>query len=120
MGQHLSNAAVRSRDGRVDAFGCEQNAALDAEIARKGLPLVGIPPCASCHGPPARYPYYPEIAGQDAGFIARQLELFRDGTRGGTPFGHIMPVFARRLTDPDIAAVAAFYRRQAPGSRVAN
>ena len=42
--------------------------------------------------------------------------LFRDGTRGGTAYGHLMPVFVGRLSDQDIAAVAAFYAqaRQTP------
>lgn len=91
-----------------------------AEIASAGVPAAGVPACASCHGPRARYPHYPEIAGQDAGYLARQLELFRDGSRGGTAFAHIMPGFARRLTDADIEAVAAYYaqaRTQAAAAR---
>jgi cytochrome c553 len=83
------------------------------EIATAGLPTAGVPPCASCHGPPARYPRYPRIAGQDAGYLARQVELFRDGVRGGTAFAHLMHAVARGLTDEDIAAVALFYGRQA-------
>jgi cytochrome c553 len=89
-------------------------------IARNGIPAEGIPPCASCHGPPARYVHYPEIAGQNAGYIVRQLELFRAGTRGGTAFAHLMLGFARRLTDADIEAVAAFYARRPTVARAAN
>jgi cytochrome c553 len=85
-------------------------------IATDGLPAAGVPPCASCHGPPARYPYYPRIAGQDAGYLARQLELFRAGVRGGTAFAHVMHAVADGLTDEAIAVVAAFYAREAvPG-----
>ena len=80
-----------------------------AGLAMHGVPERGIPACASCHGPPPRHDRYPRIAGQDAGFIARQLTLFRDGARGGTTYGHVMPVFAGRLSDRQIAAVAAFY-----------
>jgi cytochrome c553 len=87
-------------------------------IARAGIPEEGVPPCAGCHGPPARYPRYPEIAGQEAGYIVRQLKLFRDGTRGGTAFSHLMLGFARRLTDADIQAVAAYYERRPPSARV--
>jgi cytochrome c553 len=83
---------------------------LGEAIARSGIPAAGIPPCMSCHGPPTRYPHYPELAGQDAAYFARQLELFRDGVRGGTAFAHIMQSFAGGLTDRDIAAVAAFYQ----------
>jgi cytochrome c553 len=84
------------------------------EIATEGLPVAGVPPCASCHGPPARYPRYPRIAGQDPGYLARQLELFRHGVRGGTAYAHLMHAVARGLTDEDIAAVAAYYAREAP------
>lgn len=86
-------------------------------LARAGAPERGIPPCASCHGPPTRYPHYPTIAGQGEAFIKRQLELFRDGQRGGTPFAHLMLGFAARLTDADIAAAAAHYARQPPDLR---
>jgi cytochrome c553 len=85
-------------------------------IARAGIPAAGVPPCASCHGPPTCYPHYPEIAGQEASYLVRQLELFRDGTRGGTAFAHLMLGFAGRLTDADIQAVAAFYAHRGTGS----
>ena len=96
--------------------GSDPGADIDGEsIALQGVPSRGIPACASCHGPPTRYAHYPRVSGQNAGFIARQLTLFRDGTRGGTAYGHLMPVFVGRLSDQDIAAVAAFY---AKGSQV--
>lgn len=88
-----------------------------AMIAQAGIPQAGVPPCASCHGPPARYPHYPEIAGQEVSYLVRQLELFRDGVRGGTAFAHLMLGFASRLTDADIQAVAAFYAQAPLGAR---
>jgi cytochrome c553 len=95
---------------------------LGASIALDGVPSRGIPACASCHGPPPRYIHYPRVSGQDAGFIARQLMLFRDGERGGTVYRHLMPVFVDRLTDSDIAAISAFYAQratQSPSDRTA-
>ena len=87
-----------------------------ASIALAGVPAKGIPACDSCHGPPPRYTHYPRISGQNTGFIARQLMLFRSGSRGGTAYGNLMPVFAHRLSDQDIAAVATYYAqaRQTP------
>ncbi|MEK0084898.1 c-type cytochrome [Benzoatithermus flavus] len=111
--------ASRSRPTQHDRPPAEQGLLRHGEtLARSGRPEQGIPPCTSCHGPPARYPHYPEIAGQDAGYIERQLELFRSGTRGGTPFAHLMLGFASRLTEADIRAAAAFYARMPPGTRV--
>lgn len=106
LARHYAGQAWPARPAPAAA---PETVARGAEIAAAGVPAAGVPACASCHGPRARYPHYPEIAGQDADFLARQLELFRAGSRGGTAFAHIMPGFARRLTDPDIAAVAAFY-----------
>lgn len=87
-----------------------EHVVLGEAIARSGIPAAGVPPCMSCHGPPNRYPHYPALAGQEASYLARQLELFREGVRGGTAFAHIMQGFAGKLTDRDIEAVAAFYQ----------
>jgi cytochrome c553 len=88
-------------------------------VATRGIPERGVPPCASCHGPPARYPHYPEIAGQDARYIEHQLALFRDGSRGGSPFAHLMLGFAGRLAEDDIRAVAAYFAALRPDLRAA-
>jgi cytochrome c553 len=80
------------------------------DIARRGVPADGIPACITCHEPAgARYPAYPALRGQTADYIALQLRLFRDGARGGTPYAHIMETVARRLSDAQIDAVAAWF-----------
>lgn len=82
-------------------------------IARQGDRDQRVPPCAGCHGPGAA-PGYPTLDGQRADYLRRQLELFRDGTRGGTRFASIMTFAVRHLSDADIAAVAAYYASQHP------
>ncbi len=80
------------------------------EIARRGVPADGIPACVSCHEPEGgRYPAYPALRGQTADYIAQQLRLFKDGIRGGTPYAHIMETVARRMSDAQIEAVAAYF-----------
>jgi cytochrome c553 len=80
------------------------------EIARRGVPADGIPACISCHEPAgARYPHYPALRGQTADYLAQQLRLFRAGSRGGTAYAHIMATIARRLSDEQIDAVAAYF-----------
>lgn len=80
------------------------------EIARRGVPADGIPACVTCHEPAgSRYPAYPALRGQTADFLAQQLRLFRDGIRGGTAYAHIMETIARRLSDAQIDAVAAYF-----------
>ncbi|HEX6930288.1 MAG TPA: c-type cytochrome [Gammaproteobacteria bacterium] len=79
-------------------------------IATRGIPERGIPACFQCHGPgPARNPMYPELAGQYAEYLVLQLELFKTGTRGGTPYAHIMETVTRRMTPEDMRAVALYY-----------
>lgn len=79
-------------------------------IATRGLPELGVPACNGCHGAvPGRNPTYPRLAGQDARYIAAQLRLMRHGTRGGTPYAHIMEAVAKRLPDEAIDSVAAYY-----------
>jgi cytochrome c553 len=98
----LSSASVPAATGTED---------LGELIARRGVPADGVPACISCHDPSAgaRYPYYPILRGQDPGYLAEQLRLFRDGARGGTAFAPIMATIARRLDDRQIEAVAEFF-----------
>lgn len=63
--------------------------------------------CAACHGPQgiATLPEAANLAGQDATYVARQLEAFRAGTR----VNEQMTVVSQTLTDEQIANLAAFY-----------
>lgn len=82
-----------------------------AEIARRGVPGARVPACASCHGPGGveRNPRHPRLAGQHAAELGLQLELFRQGVRGGTSYAHLMAPVARGLTRSQARDVAAYY-----------
>ncbi len=82
-----------------------------AEIALRGAPAQGVPACIQCHGPKQgpRNPAYPHLVGQHADYLARQLRLFRNGERGGSPFAPIMRTIAGRLTDKQIEEAAASF-----------
>ncbi|HVG49646.1 MAG TPA: c-type cytochrome [Rubellimicrobium sp.] len=87
--------------------------------AQAGEPKV--PACVACHGP-ERDGSHPEgpgpaIAGQYATYLATQLRLWRDGTRGGGPRAELMAQAAEHLTDDDIAALAAWYASLPPEPR---
>ncbi|HEX7182894.1 MAG TPA: c-type cytochrome [Thermoanaerobaculia bacterium] len=86
-------------------------------IAHRGVPEKRVPSCADCHGPGAirRKPIYPELAGQYAGYLVQQLQLFQKEHRGGTPFAHLMHPVASRLTPEQMRDVAAYYESLAPG-----
>lgn len=76
-----------------------------------------IPACVQCHGPGARGvdAQFPGIAGQHAGYIEAQLRAWKAGQRNNDP-NELMKVVARRLSDEDISAVAA-YLATLPASR---
>ena len=50
-------------------------------------------------------PLFPNLNGQKAEYLARQLKAFRDGTRQDPT----MAPMVAALTDADIADLAAFY-----------
>lgn len=90
----------------------------DEELVARGRTLAmgapssaGVAACNACHGPwPERLsPSFPRLSGQPEVYLRQQLELWRDGKRGGTSRAHLMHEAARTLTSEDIDALAAFY-----------
>jgi len=73
--------------------------------------------CAACHGPDgnAKIPGMPSLAGQPAMFTHWQLIKFRDGRRKNDQ----MTQFVAKLTDQDMADLAAFYAAQKAVRRTA-
>lgn len=82
-------------------------------IARQGLPQQRLPACLSCHNAQSS-PQFPVIAGLPEHYIRTQLTLYRDGVRGASPYGAIMRRMAERLTEDQVAGVAAYIARLEP------
>ena len=63
--------------------------------------------CAGCHGANgvSMIPTYPNLAGQKAAYLSKQIKAFRDGTRSDPT----MSAMAKGLTDDDAANIAAYY-----------
>lgn len=63
--------------------------------------------CAGCHGAQgiSSNPLWPNLAGQQAGYLVKQLTAFRDGSRTDP----MMTPMAKPLTDEDIRNLAAWY-----------
>lgn len=98
-------------------FSAQRPFAWPAPAPVAALPAFPSPPaeCFSCHGPNGGGGEAPRLAGQHAGYLARQLRDFRDGRRANDPDG-VMRAIAARLSDADIAATAAaFERQETPG-----
>ena len=106
-------APARPSSAMVDAGSGAAAAAIarGRALANDGDAARRIPVCVACHGPgemPA-HPMHPRLAGQDAAYLATQLQLFRAGTRGGTALAPVMAAAAETLQDRDIADLAAYY-----------
>jgi cytochrome c553 len=82
-------------------------------IATVGDPRKAIPPCTACHG--ARLtgmnPGIPGLVGLRATYITAQLTRWRVGSRHATE-PDCMKRIVSRLSEEDIAAVAAWLARQ--------
>jgi cytochrome c553 len=79
-------------------------------LIRRGDPARKIPPCESCHaagvgGPPEA----PVIAGQNAGYLERQLMAYRSGERRNDVYRRKRDI-AERLTPEEIHRVAQTYQ----------
>jgi len=64
-------------------------------------------PCAACHGANgvSASPEWPNLAGQNKGYLASQIRAFRDGTRKNPA----MQPFVANLSDADIDALAGHF-----------
>ena len=69
--------------------------------------------CAACHGPQGISPtdLWPNLAGQKAGYLVKQMKAFRDGDRNEPT----MSPFVKPLSDEDIENLAAYFSSLKPG-----
>lgn len=86
-----------------------------ARLAAVGDDSRQLQACANCHGPGGvgEAPAIPWLAGQHPAYLANALREWRSGARKTDPSGQ-MPAIARKLTDTDIAGLAAWYGRLQP------
>ena len=63
--------------------------------------------CAGCHGAKgvSAIPTYPNLAGQKAAYLTKQMKAFKDGTRKDPT----MNAMAKPLSDADMANISAYY-----------
>jgi cytochrome c553 len=92
--------------------------ALGRRIAHEGMGAQRVPACIECHGPTGRRmkPSYPTLAGQPADYLMLQLELFKEGRRGGSPNAHLMQHVAPHLSAEQMRAVAHYFESMASES----
>lgn len=63
--------------------------------------------CTGCHGVNgvSSNPMWPNLAGQQEGYLVKQLQAFREGVRDDS----LMTPMAKTLSDADIDNLAAYY-----------
>jgi cytochrome c553 len=83
-----------------------------AAIANGLHPDLRLPACLSCHDRNARADY-PALVGQNALYLAQQLELFRRGGRNTSAWGSVMSVIAARLDEEHVDLLAQWFAQQA-------
>lgn len=86
-------------------------AAQGQALYRGGNMASGVPSCAGCHNPQGHGNApggYPALGGQNAEYVAKQLQAYRDGTRANGANAAIMMDVASKLTDVEIEAVASY------------
>lgn len=66
--------------------------------------------CDICHGPQGRGGDFAALAGQNPAYVLAQVQALRAGARGNDELG-IMQALAKKLTDDDVKAAAAFYNQ---------
>jgi quinohemoprotein ethanol dehydrogenase len=81
------------------------------QLAEVGNAVKGIPACNVCHGVGGvgQPPTIPYLAGQYAHYTAFELQMWKRGFRKNSP--EAMALFAKKLDDQEIAAVAAHYQQ---------
>jgi cytochrome c553 len=82
-------------------------------LATIGDNAISVQACANCHGPggSGEAPTYPYLAGQHAAYLKASLDTWKNGARNNDP-SQQMPQIAKRLSDSDVAAVAAYFAAQ--------
>lgn len=82
-----------------------------AALYRGGNMASGVPACAGCHNPRGlgnEPGGYPRLGGQNADYVTKQLQAYRDGARAVGANSAIMMDVAAKLTDAEIEAVANY------------
>jgi cytochrome c553 len=98
----------------------DKTIAAGAALASRGDWSKGLPGCSQCHGATGQGvgKAFPALAGQSGEYIMRQLKAWKDGKRTNDP-QRLMTGISSKLSDDQIAAVAAYYASLPVAARAA-
>ncbi|SUA56858.1 Cytochrome c552 [Oligella urethralis] len=108
---YASLPAVKAEDFKVEAS--EETLALGEKLVYHGDWNRYIPACVACHGVDA-YGIgntFPNINGQNPAYVKKAINDWKEDSRTNDPL-HLMSRVAKRLTEADIDAVAAYLASQ--------
>lgn len=90
-------------------------------LATRGRWANQVPACAQCHGPGGIGvgEHFPPLAGLPATYIAAQIAAWKAGTRPPGPLD-LMADIAKKLSDREVEAVAAYYAQLGGGASAAS
>jgi len=109
-GSPLRRTPDQLRDAAAPASAAAANAPADLESGKR----VFTETCSICHGDGMKgLGNVPRLAGLHPIYIARQLYLFKDGTRNGGD-AQLMKKPVAKLADDDILALSAYLGSLAP------
>jgi cytochrome c553 len=110
--QDLADIAAYYAGQKVSAVAADPDLAARGEALFRGGKLgQGMPACIGCHSPRgAGIPSagFPQLSGQHAAYIKKQLTAFREGERTNDGETLVMRTIASKLSNGDIEALAAF------------
>ena len=102
-------ASQDGKSGEADA----KTFSLGQSIYRGGNSESGVPACAACHGANGKgnpMSNYPELSGQQSGYVTKALNDYASGARSGNSQQKIMKEVAVLMSDAEKAAVASYVR----------
>lgn len=110
--QDLADITAYYAGQKVSAVAADPDLAARGEALFRGGKLgQGMPACIGCHSPRgAGIPSagFPQLSGQHAAYIKKQLTAFREGERTNDGETLVMRTIASKLSNGDIEALAAF------------
>tara|TARA_R110002110_G_scaffold405241_1_gene624220 strand:- start:52427 stop:53377 length:951 start_codon:yes stop_codon:yes gene_type:complete len=101
---------VDRKPGEMDILAEDESVESVSSLAEKGAMLAKN--CAACHGRAgiSENEFWPNLAGQQPGYLREQISAFRDGRRSNP----LMDNWVQSLSDHDVGALAAYYSGLAP------
>jgi len=118
--QDMKNVAAYYSQQEVPVSGSDASQdllALGEQIANQGVGDKNVPACTSCHGPKGQGvpPVFPQIAGQHASYMVKQLQDWEGGSRKNDP-AQMMRDIAPKLSEKQREAVTAYFSQVGAGS----